>query len=279
MLKQRVITAIILIALVMAALIYLNVTQFAIASAIFVGIAAWEWAELSYLDKPWQKGLYAIAVMSALAIVWFSRSKVLFLIVLYGSVLFWLINLMWILTYPRYQIQWQKYHLWSVFSGFWVLVPFWTALMILKGDLYGNTMIFFIIALIAGADTVAYFAGKQWGKNKLLPNVSPGKTRVGLVASLIWAVVFSALYGGWSASINSIGIFIIITISVICVLASLLGDLFESMVKRIRGVKDSGVILPGHGGVLDRIDSLTAALPLFVVSLGTTYLLINWLLE
>lgn len=262
MLKQRVITAIILVAVVVAAIVLLDVEQFAIASAAFVGIAAWEWAGLSFLEQIWQKGLYVLVTLVCLMISWVFSVDTILLV----AVAFWLSNLFWVLTYPKYQTLWQRTRALGLISGVLVLIPFWMALIILKSETQGLYWLAYIITLIAGADIFAYFTGRKWGKTALIPRVSPGKTLIGLYASIVWAIFFSTLSSWWIVA-NVTEFILLLLTSLIIVLSSILGDLFESMIKRLRGVKDSGVILPGHGGLLDRIDSLTAALPLFVVAI------------
>ena len=126
--------------------------------------------------------------------------------------------------------------------------------------------VFYIIALVAVADIGAYFSGKRFGKTKLAPNLSPGKTREGvygaLVLALLWAILGAAIggHGGFDG-------LLFVVFSMLAAVMSVLGDLFESLIKREAGAKDSGTLLPGHGGVLDRIDGLLAALPVFALGL------------
>ena len=151
--------------------------------------------------------------------------------------------------------------------GLLVLLPCWASVNFIRNqDDSGLAMLLFLFVLVWGADSTAYFVGKKWGKTKLAQSVSPGKTVEGLGGALLFAVIFSLAV--FSANAVSLSFWPWgIALSVITVLFSVVGDLFESVMKRQIGVKDSGVLFPGHGGLLDRIDSLTAAAPLFALGL------------
>ena len=145
-----------------------------------------------------------------------------------------------------------------------MLVPSWMALVSIRQQPDGDVFLLMLLLLVWGADIGAYFAGKTWGKKKLAPKVSPGKTMAGFwggVGSCVAIAVGFVIY----LELSVLDGFYLVVLSVIAGLASVLGDLFESMLKRQRGIKDSSKLLPGHGGVLDRIDSITAAAPMFVL--------------
>jgi len=147
-----------------------------------------------------------------------------------------------------------------------VLLPSWTALVWIHSLSGGPYLVLFLMVLIWIADSGAYFAGRRFGRNKLAPVVSPGKTLEGvygaLAGGLIWSLVLVVYYG--DSALHHIGLLLLCLLTVP---ASIVGDLYESLLKRERGVKDSGSLLPGHGGVLDRVDSLTAAAPVFAFGL------------
>jgi phosphatidate cytidylyltransferase len=151
-------------------------------------------------------------------------------------------------------------------SGLLVLIPAWAGLVWIHQLSRGPYLVLFLLVLIWIADSGAYFAGRRWGRRKLAPLVSPGKTREGaygaLAGGLLWGGVLAALYG---VSVPQQGCLVLLCL--LTVVASIVGDLYESLSKRERGVKDSGSLLPGHGGILDRIDSLTAAAPVFALGL------------
>jgi phosphatidate cytidylyltransferase len=161
----------------------------------------------------------------------------------------------------------------KVLIGWFVLLSAWMFLSRLRA-FYGTEMTMYFLILIWVADISAYFAGKKWGVTKLAPEISPGKTVAGmygaLIAGLVCAVVLSLIYG-FNLMIASD----FMLLSVLTVLISIYGDLFVSVVKRQRGVKDSGSLLPGHGGVLDRIDSMIAAIPFFYGCIYFIYRLVS----
>jgi phosphatidate cytidylyltransferase len=143
-----------------------------------------------------------------------------------------------------------------------VLLPAWIGLAYLRLDQAGSWLILYVIALVACADIGAYFAGRAFGRHKMAPAVSPGKTLEGLAGGITAVALFALLISAIALP-AAISPSAFLLLSMATALASVLGDLVESMVKRHRGVKDSGTLLPGHGGVLDRIDSLAAAIPVF----------------
>jgi phosphatidate cytidylyltransferase len=147
-----------------------------------------------------------------------------------------------------------------------VLISSWFALVELKRLDQGGVLILLLLLLVWASDIGAYISGKAWGRNKLAPNVSPGKTREGLWGGLLCCVLVGAVYG-LARELPLLQLVYLVVLSLCTGLASVLGDLFESMLKRHQGIKDSGCMLPGHGGVLDRIDSLTAAAPVFVLGI------------
>ena len=150
--------------------------------------------------------------------------------------------------------------------GLLILLPAWQGLVFIKQLPLGNWLIMAVMVLVWGADIGAYFSGKAFGKRKLAPQVSPGKSWEGVYGGLALSLVITAVVGlvrDWTLGqmiLGLLGAAIVVFISVV-------GDLTESMFKRQSGIKDSSNLLPGHGGVLDRIDSLTAAIPVFAVLL------------
>ena len=146
--------------------------------------------------------------------------------------------------------------------GWLILIPAWAALLYLHGLKHGNWLIVLVVAIVITADVGAYFSGKVLGKNKLAPIISPGKSWEGFCGGLI-ATAFLALSVAWMLDFSQW--IQLVTVIVLVALASIVGDLVESMAKRNRGIKDSGSMLPGHGGFLDRLDSLTAAVPVFAL--------------
>lgn len=277
MLKQRVITAIIIAAVFISALIFLSPYSFSIMTAVVVTYAAWEWSNLSGISNKLIKLLYVLSVVLLLAlsgyvlgltIPIFSPSPSSLNLDTSKSLMVWLapwwaIALLWVQGYPSSAVLWGSCWVRGVI-GYLVLVPAWLALVILIHATQGEWLIFLVVLMVALADIGAYFSGRKFGKHKLALNVSPKKTWEGLwggVATNILLVIVLGIL----LKLDSDQWLILLGMVLITVLASVLGDLLESMIKRHRGIKDSGNILPGHGGILDRIDSLTAALPVFTL--------------
>ena len=149
-------------------------------------------------------------------------------------------------------------------AAFFVLISAWVALITLHQQ--HQSLVIYLIALVAMADTGAYFSGKAFGKNKLAPELSPGKTREGMFGGLLGATILS-IFGAWYFALPLQDWTYFIFLSMAVAIMSVAGDLFESLMKREVGQKDSGNILPGHGGMLDRVDGLLAALPIFTMGI------------
>lgn len=184
--------------------------------------------------------------------------------VMLAAACWWLIAAILVVRYPRHAALWSQNVIIKALMGVFCLVPCWIAINYIRlSFIDGPDTLLFVFLLIWAMDSGAWFAGRKWGKTPLMPSVSPGKTREGLLGGLVAAgcVTVFALY--WSKTPFQI----IPGAVVLCLMTaifSVVGDLFESMLKREAGIKDSGCLLPGHGGLLDRIDSLLAAAPVFV---------------
>lgn len=273
MLKKRVLTACILLPLIILAILYLNIESFAVLTAIIFLIGAWEWTSLSGF-KTIPERVLAFIIFPLLALLFFILVKYLmFAVLIYInqpnlffhllgiiSLISWCLAAVAVFLYPKGSSIYGKKWI-SLIIGVFVLVPSWFALVILQ--YLNGYYLFYILALIFAADTSAYFVGRKFGKHKLAPNVSPGKTWEGVLGAVTAAILVSMI--GFAIIKPHHKLFIWGFIAVMVVLFSIIGDLFESLFKRLRGLKDSGTILPGHGGILDRLDSLTAALPIFAL--------------
>lgn len=274
MLKQRVITAVVLAIVAIGAILLLPPLGLAWLFGAAVVVAMWEWSRLADLRAPaWRAGYCTVG---ALLLFWLAsytgapgaephldRIRDL----LGVAVLWWAIALLWVKGYPGSATLWGNTWLRMV-MGLLTLLPAWLALMLLRVQPHGQLLILFLVALVAAADIGAFFAGRRLGRHKLAPRVSPGKSWEGLVGGVLGALLFAVLVW-WLAGRGGQWLTLpaLLVIATATVLASVLGDLAESMVKRHCGVKDSGTLLPGHGGVLDRLDSLTAAAPVFALGL------------
>ena len=258
MLKTRIITAVIaLVALgVVLFLVPPRVTELAVGLVILAG--AWEWSAFLGLTSKPARAVYVIIVGALCALPYFllpgSREAILQI-----ACAWWFVAFVWTFFYPTVipaAVRW--------LSGALVLVPAFTALILLFRS--GVEFLLFALLIVWAADAGAYFAGKQFGRVKLAPAISPGKTWEGAIGGLLVVAVLAAGTAYWAGVRPSVLLPFCLAVAAI----SIIGDLTVSMFKRTAGIKDSGSLFPGHGGVLDRIDSVSAASPLFALG-------VNWL--
>lgn len=251
-LKQRLLTAGILIPLVVLAIYLLPLFYFFLVGCVIVALAAWEWCTLAHFKKPPIKILYVLLALLFSALSWILPFE---LFVVMGCLL-WIALFIALYRYPKGSDFWQKFASFRGLTGLLVFIAFLASLMALKKA--SPTYVLVLLAIVWIMDSAAYFAGQRWGKTPLTTHISPKKTREGLVAALVIVAVLSLPLVLWVHPYKnaSLGWFCLILITAI---VSVLGDLVESMAKRVYKVKDSGHLLPGHGGILDRIDSLFAA--------------------
>jgi phosphatidate cytidylyltransferase len=267
-LRQRVITAVVIGAAFLALVLLSSPFWFALGSAVIFLVAAWEWSDLAGLKNRSAQVFYQVFLMSillycftfdrplrpdAMVIVIDSLSRTL--LVLWGIAL-WLI-----VRYPATKRYLDNANV-NVFAGLMLFMPTWLSLYFLKKLEPDGILVLVAIFVIALADVGAYFVGVRFGKHKLAPKVSPGKSWEGLAGGIFFNVLFAVAFS-WSENISLQKGIVLALVMIMTAAASVIGDLFESMIKRHRGVKDSGTILPGHGGVLDRIDGWMPAIPLF----------------
>ncbi|MDI4637282.1 MULTISPECIES: phosphatidate cytidylyltransferase [Halomonadaceae] len=260
MLKQRILTAVILVPLALAGLFLLEGGAFALFTGAVVLLAAWEWTNLAGLPRLTARLAVTASLGLAMLLLWAGGSGQATGLLWLGAAA-WLANLYWVTHYPERRAQWATPAR-RLIMGLTVLLPCWVGFNSLRAS--GGEWLLFVLLLVWLADTGAYFAGRAFGRRKLAPAVSPGKTWEGVAGGVVVTSALALCYAVWlSLGLGeTLGLMLA---TVLVTLVSVLGDLFESMLKRTRGVKDSGVLLPGHGGVLDRIDSLTAAIPIFAL--------------
>lgn len=267
-LGKRVLTAAILIPVVVGAVLFLPSIYVALLFALIVLMGAWEWAGLMGWISDTARWVYTLLFVPALLLAHYAtgyaagRQGLLLL-----GLLWWSMAFVRVLGYQRGQvIPIVRAGVLRGGMGVAALIPAWAGVVILHRQTDGPYWLLFLLCVIWVADVGAYFVGRRFGRRRLADRVSPGKTWEGViggalaVALLAWAVSFFANLQGEMAAL-----FVLLCLATVPV--SVLGDLTESLFKRQAGVKDSGRLLPGHGGVLDRIDSLTAAAPFFVFGL------------
>ncbi len=261
MLGQRILTALGLVAVLALVLLVLP-PPFALGGlGVLVLAGAWEWALLAGIDRPLARAAYLAACVAAMAGLWqltagaaqFERAMVV-------TMLGWIPLFAWIVLAPRRGSAWL-----AGVAGLWALAPTWIALarLYLQSD-RGHELVIFVLVLAWAADIGAYFAGRRFGRLRLAPVVSPNKTWEGVIGGMVAGLLVAFAGRAWF----DLPALAFVSLCIAAVLVSVVGDLLESMLKRQRGLKDSGSLLPGHGGVLDRIDSLTSSVPLLALGLG-----------
>lgn len=268
MLKWRVLTALVLAPLAVWATLALPDLWFAAILGVIFSLGAWEWSGLMGVRHVVWRHLFLVAFIWCLLLLLLPGPAAFRMAVvpLTGAALLWWITaLLFILRFPAASGIWKRFPLLTALVGLLTLLPGWVGVVTVRMEA-GPVFALILLLLIWGADIGAYFAGRAWGHRKLAPQVSPGKTWAGfgggLVAALLIAAAALLLL---QVPVQAWPPFLILTL--ITVMFSVVGDLAESMYKRLAGVKDSGTLLPGHGGVLDRIDSLTAAAPWFAIGI------------
>jgi len=260
-LAKRVLTAILLLIGLLLLLFVAPLWVAIWATAAVMVLAAWEWSAFLGWRLPRLRGAYAGGMALLLAVSgWLVPAVVGLQIVLWIALLWWAIAFLWILRYPT-----TVPPAVAALAGLLVLIPSWLALVaILRVPEHGPAFALLALCIVFAGDIGAFFAGHRFGRVKLAPQVSPGKTWEGLIGGVLLAALTAAAGGAFLGL--SPGIMVPVGLGVAAL--SVVGDLTESMFKRSVGAKDSGHLIPGHGGVLDRIDSITAAMPLFALVLS-----------
>ncbi|MBD9356138.1 phosphatidate cytidylyltransferase [Methylomonas albis] len=288
MLLKRILTALVLAAVVVTAVLLLPTLYFSLFIAVVTLIAAFEWMALTDVNTLTRKILFVLFLIVPMlgvtywtvllellseAMEWpeikdYSDALEWFVI---APVLFWVLIMVLLRKAGPQMLSIEFKSRLKTFSGWLVLLSAWMFLSKLRAY-YGPGMVLYFLILIWAADISAFFAGKKWGKDKLAPEISPGKTVQGMYGALVSALICSIglrVYYGFDAfQGEQPELAVLMTIdlailSILTVLISIYGDLFFSLIKRKKGVKDSGTLLPGHGGILDRVDSIIAAAPFF----------------
>ena len=262
-LRKRVLTAVVLAALLVVVILWLPPWVTVVVFTFTVLLGAWEWSAFLRLPGPgWRLG-YVMLIGVLLWVAWrISASPAGRDLVLLVALIWWIAALAWIVLAPQRVARWT-----AGLAGILALVPAWLALVRLRlSEPAGAQWMLFALVLVWVADIGAFFCGRSFGRRRLAPQVSPGKTWEG-----VWgAFAVSALVAVAGSQWFGVPLAVFLPLCLVAVGFSIVGDLTESLLKRFAGVKDSGSIFPGHGGVMDRIDSLTGAAP--VLLLGLTVL-------
>lgn len=262
MLKQRILTALVLVPPLVAALFLLPSVGIDVLFGVFIAAAAWEWSALSRLGPTARVGYVVfILILGAILIALSRANAALAHLVLGVGVVWWLAALSQLARGTGGMFH---SHRGRLVAGVLTLVPAWMAVSVLHAvDARAPLLLLFVLVLVAVADSAAYAVGHAFGRTKLAPAISPGKTVEGVIGGAVGVVLLSYFCGTmlWHFQGPALGAWLVLAVT--AGLVSVIGDLSESKLKRVAGVKDSGRLLPGHGGVLDRIDALTAAAPIF----------------
>jgi phosphatidate cytidylyltransferase len=268
-LNTRIGTAVILIPIMLGGIYLLPVWAFALFMAVIALLGGWEWASLSGFDKPLERSLYlAVLGLSFFVLFFLYDAHVLSLFTLLAlSGVGWIAGFASVVLYPSAK------HLWAArwrraLMGLFILSSMWGGFVWVVAVDPSRLLITLLLLMIWSADIGAYFVGKKYGKTTLAPAVSPGKSWEGALGGTLFTIVavFPVLLIGFDVpSWVALDYVLYVLFCVLVVAWSIIGDLVESMVKRERGFKDSGHLLPGHGGIMDRIDSMCAAAPVFAM--------------
>ncbi len=261
--RQRVITALILAPLVIWAVLALPNEWFALLSALIVLGGFWEWSGF-ISPKPTIRIFYALCGGGGLALLYFFAENDSWRLIPWFGAGWLLVGSTLVIRYPKISPIWRENAPLKAVIGGFILLPMWVSVVEIQRTV-GAEFLLLLVLIIWGADTGAYFIGRQWGRRKLAPAVSPGKSWEGVIGGLITVVAVALIAANWLELSMDKALFGLIATIVAAV--SVMGDLIESLFKRISGIKDSGHLLPGHGGILDRIDSLTTAAPLFYLAM------------
>ena len=278
MLKQRIITAIILALLFIAATVSLSSFSYSLFVTIVVLAASWEWCAFIGLAKQVAKVSYLATLGSMIIALYFFLGIVPESLVINSyragiilglGILFWVLTFFMLKDYPSNSDRWNNKSKIAL-MGLMALIPTWVGVVQIKYLNPQGFLLLGMVVMVAAADIGAYFVGKRIGKNRLAPSLSPNKTWEGVMggfaACLLVGILLIWLLHSYLITLSNGQILILVLLSLVVMLFDVIGDLLESMLKRNRDLKDSGKILPGHGGILDRVDGLLAVTPIFVLT-------------
>jgi phosphatidate cytidylyltransferase len=261
-LKERVLTAVVLVAVLLGVMLGLPPAATVWLLTILVLVGAWEWA--GFIGKgglPLRLVFTAVVALGLLGSLYFYGQSASFVpAVMWVAVAWWFVAFLWVCLAPA-----RVNPVSAGLAGLLSLVPCWLALVYVTVSTQNTHWVLFTLALVWAADTGAFFAGRWLGRVPLAPRVSPKKTWEGVIGGVILSGLVAWVAAKWVLPVTDLWPFVMVCVAVAAL--SIVGDLTESMLKRAAGLKDSGSLFPGHGGMLDRIDSVTAAAPALVFAL------------
>ncbi len=263
-LRARVITALVLAPVAIGAVLFLPSTWFALCFGLVLCYAIWEWTRvIGFRGRPLRAITVAVNGTMMALLLWLDPADWLLPIAWVG-VAWWCLAIFWLRAFDFGSAPTRRNRELKMLVGSAMVVPAWVAAWLIHREPdAGPWWTLFVLMLIWVADVSAYFAGRRFGQHKLAPRISPGKTREGVYGALAGTVLFATV-AGWAIEPIPVAHGLLVVLATVTVLFSIVGDLFESLIKRHSNLKDSGSLLPGHGGMLDRIDSVLSALPIFV---------------
>lgn len=270
MFKQRFATASVLALLFIVTLLFSSTATFVSAIMLVVLIAGWEWCDISGIKSPVSKLLFLLGLLLSLLLVsdyagiYSQFNQLLSYQICFSVMILWAVIFLWLQGYPSSAILWSSKPI-MLLLGIFLLVVTWLALASIISLENGRYLLLLAVSIIVLADVGGYIAGKLFGRHKLAPTISPGKTWEGLLGGMFLQLILVGVLLKMFPDLNVLDLCLLVFPVAIC---SVIGDLFESMLKRHRGIKDSSNLLPGHGGFLDRLDGVMAALPMFFVILS-----------
>jgi phosphatidate cytidylyltransferase len=267
MLLQRVLTALLLAPLVIVLILFVPTAWFAVAVAVAFLAALWEWGALSGLQNHVLRSVLLLTAALALWGLWSVRLTAAGPgIVLVGAV-WWVVVCIWLRHFTFAAAPTPENRALKLVAGACVILPAWMALVLVHSRVpHGQWWTLLALLIVWAADIGAYASGRTFGGRKLAPQISPGKTWAGAYGALVAGVIVM-LAGAWLLDVRDARLLALGAVAVVMVSVSIVGDLLESLMKRHARVKDSGTLFPGHGGLMDRLDSVFAAMPVFAAGL------------
>lgn len=267
MLKQRTLTALVLAPIAIGMILFLPSTILGPVIGAVLLMALWEWTRLAGYTDVRVRGA-VVAVHAVLLVgLWVLRGTPVWWGTIVAGVAWWFVAMTWLKNFSFAAAPTPDNRRLKLLAGTFSVLPAWVALIEVHDAAQGPYWTLLGLLLVWAADTGAFLTGRRWGRTKLAPRISPGKTWAGVYGALGFAVLVAGI-GAWLLGMRELIWLGLIGLALVMVAFSIVGDLFESLLKRHANVKDSGDLFPGHGGMLDRLDSLFAALPVWAAGLA-----------